>query len=101
MVTMVYPLIKPDSIVYMSYMLMMASGRKYVGSQSFGSWASAVAYALLPADPTLTVTARRRVARGSSGRWVVTPTFATAPGRGGRRDLRDYPGVCLPVDDRG
>jgi hypothetical protein len=57
------------------YRYMIKDGRKFVGGHTFIFWANAVAYALLPADPILTVTGRRRVARGSSGRWVVTQTF--------------------------
>lgn len=54
---------------------MLADGVKFTGSRSFTWWVNAVAYARLPADPTLTMTGRRRVAQGSSGRWVVTQTF--------------------------
>jgi hypothetical protein len=62
------------------YRGMIKDGRRYVGGGSFVFWANAVAYALLPADPTLTQTGRRRVARGSSGRWVVTQTFVGSRG---------------------
>jgi hypothetical protein len=48
--------------------------RLYVGPRSFHSWDNAIAYAFLP-PAAGHGSSRRRVARGSSGRWVVTQTF--------------------------
>lgn len=65
---------------------------EYVGSRAFRSWENAMAYANLPARPGAVYphVTRRRVARGESGRWIVTPTFA-APRRAQASDNGHYP----------
>jgi hypothetical protein len=73
---MVYPdLTGGASRIAATLRVMRTAAATFNGSRSFAYWHVALAYALLPADPTLTVTGRRRVRRGSSGRWVVTQTF--------------------------
>lgn len=75
MVTMVYPdRFDRDEAVASILRVLMQQGRMFTGSASFVYWTAAVAYALLPADPSLTLTGRRRITRGAE-RWIVTQTF--------------------------
>lgn len=79
MVTMVYPDQRGmDSRLVNIIRFFERTGQVFIGPRSFTDWHWAVAYALLPADPNIT-TARRRVHKGSSGRWLVEQTFALSP----------------------
>jgi hypothetical protein len=85
-----------------AFRIFMSGGGMFTGPRTFRAWAFAVAYALLPADPNITTTGRRRVHKGSSGRWLVTQTHAVRHGPAlipapDRRDLRDFPGTHLPL----
>jgi hypothetical protein len=90
-----------DPRVKLAFRILMGGGGLFTGPRSFRAWAFAVAYALLPADPNMTTAGRRRVRKGSSGRWLVTQTHAKRNGPApipvpDRRDLRDFPGSHLP-----
>ncbi len=74
MVTMVYP---RDAVLAEKIKRFRLAGREFDGPRTFVQWENAVAYALLPADPNITTAPRRRVRKGSSGRWLVEQTFAS------------------------
>lgn len=78
MVTMVYPDPNHEGLSIARLLREWeASGALFTGPRSFTLWSMAVAYALLPAHPNMNpriVATRRRVTRGSSGRWIVTQT---------------------------
>jgi hypothetical protein len=64
---------KNNIMVTMVYGLEGLGYRMYVGSRSFRSWERAMAYAMLPAARGY-ATARRRVEKVDSGRWIVRAT---------------------------
>ena len=84
-----------DWSVYRTWERWWAEGRMFVGPRAFRTWDCAMAYALLPADTSITLTPRRHVRYSpASERWIVGQT--TMPRQYGNRR---HAAVYLPTRD--